>query len=182
MLPRGWAPWARRGPAAPGARRAEAGAGRCRRRCRGVCARAAGQGGGRGCAEGTCVGGGCGCAGGGRHARGLLLCGPAPCMSLGARRVGASLALQGWVCVAGPCRAPRAEPHLCGGARGFVTSPAQDGSLLAGCLAPLRVEVAGSLSVRAGLSQRGKLRHGTSPGMVGKGGFPIQFWEPVLPM
>lgn len=65
-------PWARRGPAAPGARRAEAGAGRCRRR-RGVCARAAGQG---GSAEGTCVGGGCGCAGGGRHAGGLLLCGP----------------------------------------------------------------------------------------------------------
>nr|XP_014121003.1 uncharacterized protein LOC106629303 [Zonotrichia albicollis] len=123
-----------------------------------------------------------GCAGGGRHAGGLLLCGPAPCMSLGARRVGASLALQGWVCVAGACRAPRAEQHLCGGARGFVTSPAQGGSLLAGCLAPLRVEIAGSLPVRVGLWQKGKLRHRTSSGMVGKAGFPFPFWEPVLPM
>lgn len=63
-----------------------------------------------------------------------------------------------------------------------MTSPPQDGSLLAGRLAPLRVEVAGSLPVRVGLSQRGKLRHGTSPGVVGKAGFPTPFWKPVLLM
>lgn len=32
------------------------------------------------------------------------------------------------------------------------------------------------------LSQRGKLRHGTSAGMMCKTGFPVHFWEPVLPM
>ncbi|XP_068880660.1 uncharacterized protein [Aphelocoma coerulescens] len=58
----------------------------------------------------------------------------------------------------------------------------RDGSLLAGLLAQLGVEVAGSLPVPMGLSQRGKLRHGTSPGMVGKAGFPIPFWKSVLPL
>lgn len=42
-------------------------------RCLRTCGRAGRQPRG---AEGTCVGGGCGCAGGGRHAGGLLLCGP----------------------------------------------------------------------------------------------------------
>lgn len=76
MPRRGWAPVGAQG--AGGSRCASGGGGSGTEpaavpRCLRTCGRAGRQPGG---AEGTCVGGGCGCAGGGRHAGGLLLCGP----------------------------------------------------------------------------------------------------------